>query len=92
MANPRDTPVKPVKETVYSMFKIPFYLSAITGVMPFSIPAYAKDKIFKPSWAGSVWGIINIINLTVNYHFATVINMSTEEITKSSKNHFFLVF
>lgn len=90
MANPRDTPVKPVKETVYTMFKIPFYLSAITGVIPFSIPGYAKDKIFKASWAGNIWSVLNIINLAVNYHFATVTNMSKDEITKSSKNHFFL--
>lgn len=94
MANPRTTPVKPVKENVYTIFQIPFLLSAIAGVVPFSIPTYMKDKLFKSSMISSVWCLVLCTILAVNYHFATVQSMTQEETTKTSKlykNRYFLV-
>lgn len=85
MANPRTTPVKPVKENVYTIFKIPFLLSAITAVVPFSIPFYMKEKLFKTAMISNVWCLVWCVILTVNYHFATVQSMTQEEVTKTSK-------
>uniref|UniRef100_A0A336MD31 Gustatory receptor n=1 Tax=Culicoides sonorensis TaxID=179676 RepID=A0A336MD31_CULSO len=84
MANPRTTPVKPVKENIYTIFQIPFILSAITGVMPFSISTYMKEKLFKSSMINNVWCFVLCAILAVNYHFATVQSMTQEEVTKTS--------
>lgn len=87
MTDPTKKPVeKPQKENIYTAFTLPFYISAIIGLLPFSIPSFMREKKLKTSWVGNIWCILNMINLATHYHFAISQNYSEDESAASKSS------
>lgn len=82
-------PEKPAKETIYTAFNLPFLISTIIGLLPFSLPTYYREKKLKTSWISNFWCVFSMINLAAHYHFALSTNYSEEEnsASKSSKKN-----
>lgn len=79
---------KPPKQTIITAFSPSFYVCTVIGILPFSIPTYFKEKKLQISWLANAWCVLNMINLSVNYHFAIGANYSEDENStpKSSKS------
>lgn len=72
------------KESLTSAFKLPFYVSAVIGFLPFSIPEYRRTRRLKWSLAANIWCCLNMVNLAINYHLAVSENYG-EEAQKSKE-------
>lgn len=47
-----------------------FYWSTFNGLLPYSIPAYYRQKIFQATILGNVWVVAAMVHDIVQYHFS----------------------
>lgn len=66
------------KTSIYEALKLLFYVSALIGILPYSIPTYFRSKRFKLSWIACVWCVFNTLNLAVHYHYSMAGNFTKE--------------
>lgn len=63
--------VETSKSGLIKALNVLFYWSAFNGLIPYSIPAYYKQKIFQVTILSNVWVIFAVVHDITQYHFSS---------------------